>query len=185
MPGPDLGRIELGGRRYFLEQELLERVLGVAVALDRPAVGAAGGEHAGVLARAVVVDRLLRAALLPAAVELVLAAAGRGQQLAYGLDMPRRAVMRGGRDRELLFAELRVGARERQRLQRLGGGPERSRQRGVAEGHDHLAVANGHAVHLVDGLDERPTPHGYPERLSHGRERKCRNYRKLKPGAAR
>jgi hypothetical protein len=24
-------------------------------------------------------------------------------------------------------------------------------------------------VHLVHGLDERPPPHGYPERLSHGR----------------
>ena len=163
----------------------LERVLGVAVALDRPAVRAAGREHAGVLARAVVVDRLLRAALLPPAVELVLAAAGRGQQLAHGLDVPRRAVVRGGRDRELLLAELRVGARERQRLQRLRGRPQRGGQRRVAEGRDGLAVANGDAVHLVDGLDERPAPHGYPERLSHGRERRCLSYRRSKPGAAR
>ena len=39
---PDLGRVELRRRRDLLEQQRLKRVVGVAVALDRPAVGAAG-----------------------------------------------------------------------------------------------------------------------------------------------
>jgi len=82
--------------------------------------------------------------------------------------VPRRAEVRGGGDRELLLAELRVRARERQRLQWLGSGPKRGRQGGLAERDEDLAAANGHAVHLVNGLDERPTAHGYPERLSHG-----------------
>ena len=63
--------------------------LRAAVALDRPAVRAADGEHPGVLAGAVVVDLLRRAAVLDAAVELVLAAAGRGQQLPHRLDVAR------------------------------------------------------------------------------------------------
>src|SRR4051812_3208026 len=157
----------------------------VAVALDGPAVSSAGGDHAGVLAGAVVVDRLRRTALLDAAVELALAAAGRGQQLPHRLDVTRRAVVRGGGDRELLLAQLRVGAGERQRLQRLRGRPQRGGQRRIAERGDDLAVAHGDAVHLVDRLDERPPPHGYPERLSHGREGRCLSYRRSKRGAAR
>src|SRR3954453_14676276 len=70
-PGAALAGFELGRRRDLAEQELLQRMIRVPVALDRPAVRAAGGEHPRVLAGAVVVDRLGRAVVLDAAVQLV------------------------------------------------------------------------------------------------------------------
>src|SRR5215211_6030201 len=141
---------------------------GEAVALDRPTVRAAGGDHPGVLARAVVVDRLVRPAFLQAAVELVLAPAGRGEQPAHRLHVARRAVVRGGGDRELLSVELRVGARERERLQGLRRRAQRCDEERVAHGDDALALADCNRMHLVDALDELAASHGYPERLSHG-----------------
>ena len=168
----------LGRRSDLVEQRELKRVVGPPVALDRPAVGAADGDHARVLAGAVVEDRLGRAAVLEPAVELVLASTRRGQQPPHDLDVLGGAEVRRRRDSQLVLAQVLVRAREGQRLQRLRGGAQRGDERRVAGLRHDGAVPDGHGMHLVDALDDLPTPHGYPERLTHGRERKCLSYRR-------
>jgi hypothetical protein len=97
----------------------LEGVVGKAVALDRPVVSATHRDHRGVLARAVVVDRLGRPAVLEPAVELALLASGLAQKRPNRLDVHLGAEVRRRSDREILLVEVLVGAREGQRLNRL------------------------------------------------------------------
>jgi hypothetical protein len=92
------------------------------------------------------------------------------RRVADGLDVQGRPVVRRGGDRELLGAELRVGACDRQGLQRPRRGAQRGDERRVAGRRDDLPVAYRDGVDLVDALEELAAPHGYPERLSHGRE---------------
>ena len=63
-------RLDLGRLGVDRQARLLDRMLGQAVALCRPTVGAAEGEHPGMVAGAVVVDQLGRPALLRAELEV-------------------------------------------------------------------------------------------------------------------
>src|ERR1041385_3445047 len=85
---------------------LLQRVIGMAVALHRPAVRAADRDHRRMLAGAVVVDLLGRAAVLQAAVALALGTAGVLQERADCLDVQLGAEVRGGCDREVVLVEF-------------------------------------------------------------------------------
>src|SRR6266576_1976365 len=71
----ELAGLELGGGRDFGQDLILKRMAGKPVPLGLPAPSPARGEHAGVLAGAVVEDRLRRTALLDPDLEVVL---GRG-----------------------------------------------------------------------------------------------------------
>src|ERR1051325_8716396 len=122
--GRDVLRLELGRRGDLRVKGLLQRVIGMAVALHRPAVRAADRDHRRMLAGAVVVDLLGRAAVLQAAVELALGAAGVLQERADRLDVQLGAEVRGGCDREVVLVEFLVDAGEQQRLDRVRGGAE-------------------------------------------------------------
>jgi len=141
-------------------------MLGQEIALDRPAVRAAGRDHPRVLARAVVVDRIGGTSILRAALELLLTTAGRCEEGPHGFDVHRRAGVRRGRDRQLARPQLRVRARERQRLKRLGSRAKGREQRGIAGLGDHNPVLHRDRVHAMDRFEDLPTPHGYAERLS-------------------
>ena len=104
MPVAISSRVELRRCRDFVEQQLLQRVVWRAGS-PRPASRARGRRRAcpACLPEQLCVDRLRRAALLDAAVELVLAAAGRGRAACRTASTcSGRAVVRGGGDRELL-----------------------------------------------------------------------------------
>src|SRR6185312_408967 len=113
----------------------LERVAGVEVALDRPALGHAEGEGERVLARAVVVDAVRRAGQCrggarvargqrPAGERLLADAAG-AEDLADAGEVAAVAAVRRARDREMALAEAEALEHARadrgQRLERLGG----------------------------------------------------------------
>ena len=105
---------------------LLDRMVGQAVAGGRPVVRAAEGEHAGVLARAVVEDLLGRPALLKAELEVVLGRGRLREQRADGGDLVRRGAVGRGRDREVALVE--VCARPRERSAWIGFDDDRRKQ---------------------------------------------------------
>ena len=107
------------GCRDLGEQQLLERVLGAGGSPRRPAVCAAGGEHPGVLARAVVAEPRRRRPS-GAALEVVLGRAGAGEQRADRGELLGRAP-RCEAHAIASSSPARSGtrARERERLQRL------------------------------------------------------------------
>ena len=74
----------------------------LAIRVERPAVCAAGGEHPGVLARAVVPERAVRAAVLRAALEVADLCSGAREQLPHRGELRRLGLVRGARDRELV-----------------------------------------------------------------------------------
>src|SRR6266516_2344867 len=144
-------------------------MVGQAVALDRPTLRAADGDHRRVLARAVVVDRLRRTAWLEPAFELALVPAGVAEERPDGLDVNRRSEVRRGGDREVVLVEVLARAREEQCLDRLGRRAQRRAQARIAGRRDDPSALDGDRVHVVDGLDDLAAPDGYAERLSHGR----------------
>src|SRR3954471_4279530 len=96
-------RLDLGGLRVRLVTRALDRMLRQGVALPRRVASPAEGEHAGVLARAVVVDLLRRPPLLETELEIVLRRLGAREQAANRLDLLDRVVVRGAGDRELVI----------------------------------------------------------------------------------
>ena len=113
--GRELGRVGVGGLGVRGAAGLLHRMAGQAVALERPAVGAAEGEHAGVLAGAVVEDLLRRAPCLQAELEVVLGGGRLREQRAHGGDLVvgravRRATQSRGRARRGRRARARAAA---------------------------------------------------------------------------
>src|SRR4051812_4172093 len=125
-------------------------MVGLAIALHGPAARTADGDHPGVLPGAVVVDRLGRATLLDAAIELVLRAAGRAEEASDRRDVQLRAEVRGGGDRELLFVQVLACPREQQRLDRLRRRAQRDDEARVARfGYDG-SVPDGRGVDAMD-----------------------------------
>ena len=101
------------------------------VALLAPAVRAADGEHPGVLAGAVVLEPRGRVALR-AALEVVLARVRAREQHPDGVELLGPGEVRRRGDRELPRVGVVVGARERQRLERLRRGARERDERRVA-----------------------------------------------------
>ena len=122
-------------------------------------MGAAEREHPGVLARAVVVERVGRPALLDPALELPLARGRVGEEPADGVELRRLRPVRGARDRELAQVEVVAGAHERQRLDRLRRGAQEGDEPRVARLLDDRAVAPSDRVDSVPGLDDRAATH--------------------------
>ena len=146
--GSRLGRLAVRVRA-----RALHGVVGQAVALDRPALRPAEGEHAGVLARAVVEDLLRRAALLEAELEVVLVGGRGGEERPHGRDLVLGRAVRGAGDREQAVVQVGAGARDGKRLDRLRRGAHEAREARVAGlGHD-VAAADGDRVHPVARLD--------------------------------
>src|SRR5204862_2973507 len=106
----------------------LDRMLGQAVALDRPAARPAEREHPRVLAGAVVPQAR---PVLEAALELVLRRGRLRQQLSDRVELVWEDKVRRGRDREVALFQVVARAREGQGLERLRGGAEVADQAGV------------------------------------------------------
>ena len=125
---------------------LLERVVGLPVGREVPAVQHAGGEHGGVLARAVHQDRLAVAPgphhdLLGGVVQRVVGRRlqrglgdSRGREdAAYPLDVERLAGVRRAGQRQELGGQVQAEPHHRQRLERLVAGPRQDRPRHLAD----------------------------------------------------
>ena len=74
--------------------------------MERPPVRPARGEHACVLARAVVSEPPVGTTLLRAVLEIVDRGARPREHLAHGRELRRLGVMGGARDRELVVLEM-------------------------------------------------------------------------------
>ena len=133
-----------------LGDPLLQRVQRIAIRMQRPAVRRARGEHAGVLAGAVVAEPSLGPALLQPVLEIVDAGPGAGEHLSHGLELGGLGVVRGAGDRDLVVVEVVVALDERDRLNRLRAGAQKDPQL-VAPA---LAVRGGdvHAMHRLDDV---------------------------------
>ena len=170
-------------RRAELADPALQRVLGEPVAARRPAVRAAGGEHARVLARAVVAELPLRPALLRPVLEVVHRRPARASSVAHRLELRRLRLVRGARDRELGVGEVVVGLVERHRLDRLPRRAQEGDEVGVAGGRDDPSVAHGDRVDAVDRLDDVAARDGYADRV-HGGDVRCLSFPRSRRCAA-
>ena len=132
---------------------LLQRMVGVEVGVGRPAVEDAGGEHGGVLARAVHQHRRPRASvadhLLPGRVverivrrrpEVGLGQSHRREEPAYALDVERLARVRGAGEREQLGRQVEAGPEHAEGLERLVARAGQHRVGHVADRPGHRAV---------------------------------------------
>ena len=91
------------------------------------------------------------------ALELVL---GRGrvpEETAHRIKLIRARQVGRTRDRKLVVGEIRPGAHERQRLDRLRRRPDVRDQRRVASLHDRATVLHGNRMHAVPCLDDSTT----------------------------
>ncbi len=93
-------------------------------------------------------DRLGRVAVR-AALELVLAGGSACEQGPDRRELLGQRQVRGAGDRELLFLELRQGAGQRQRLDRLGRRAHERDERAVTRFGDDGAVLDRDGVHAV------------------------------------
>ena len=136
-----------------------------------------GGEHAGMLARAIIVDGLRAASRLDqfarrlvahrpmdAAGEIALIEPGLGQQAPHRRDMQIIAAMGGAGDRKLLIAEPeRIGRPaldQRHGLQRLDRRAREHRPLDIAEREHEAAMSVGNGDRAgVAALDEGPSDH--------------------------
>ena len=171
----DAGAVHAGGLEDRVVHRLLQRVAGVEVALERPALADAQGEPQRVLARAVVVDAV-RAALergggarvageQRAAAERALADPAGEQDLGDAREVLAVAAVRRARDREVARRELEAledaGADGGQGLERLG---RRAQEDGTdvasaADGAVRFAQSPGEAMHALD-VAAAPDAHG-------------------------
>ena len=102
-----------------LGDPLLQRMRGVAIRMQRPVVRPARGEHARVLAGAVVAELPVGTALLQAVLEVVDRRTGAREHLAHGRELRGLRAMRRAGDRDLIVVEVVVALDERNRLDRL------------------------------------------------------------------
>ena len=144
-----------------LGDPLLQRMRELAIRVERPAVCAAGGQHPRVLARAVVPERAVGAAVLRAALQVVDARRRR----ARAASAPPSSCAGSAWCDALAIAsssvvEVVVALEQRHRLDRL--------QRRAQEAVDVLAErrpVRRPDVHAVHRLDDIPALHGYPDRV--------------------
>src|SRR5207247_2658557 len=146
------------------EARLLDPVAGESVALARPAVRTTEGEEAGMLARAVVLERRR----LGAALELVLGCSRGGEQAADGCELLRASEMRRAGDGELLVGQVGSGLYERECLERLGRGAEECHEAWVAGMHRQAACVDNRGVHAMPRLEDAAAPHLDLDRLHLG-----------------
>jgi hypothetical protein len=142
-------------------------VAGVAIAGHRPAFGAADGDHARVLAGAVVLERRGWVAE-GSALELVLAASGLLEERANRVELSVVGEVRGGGDRQPARLEVGIRARERQRLQRLRRGAQERHEPGIPCLGDERPAADRRRVDEVRRLDDASAPHDYADGVGHG-----------------
>src|SRR5215210_2302212 len=105
-------------------------------------------EHAGVLARAVVLHTF-RWVPIRAAFELVLAGRRAGQERADGRELLGAGEMRSARDRQLLLRKLRERATQRQSLQRLRRRAHERDEPALTGFCDDRPVLDGHRMDAV------------------------------------
>ena len=142
----------------------LQRVRSVAIRVQRPAVRPAGGEHAGVLARAVVAELPFGPPRLQPVLQVIDGDAGAREHLPHRGELRWLRTVGRARDRDLVVVQVVVALHERDRLDRLRRGPEEERQLAVAPA---LAVRR-RCVDSVDRLNEVSAPHLDGDRLHRG-----------------
>ncbi len=161
-----------------LVDRLLQRVLGLAVGLERPPASGARGEHRRVLPRAVVVDagrlpgrrddvRHRRVRKRVRGAQRTGVQTGRSEDLRRDRHVPRLAVVRRAREREVLGSRGRPAELHAHTcLDGLGSGPERGVRQRVARRRDHRAgVVQHHQVAEMDALDDAAPRRFDDERL--------------------
>ena len=116
------------------------------------------------------VDLVRRPTRLEAEFEVVLARAGVGEKLARRLDLVGRGVMGRTRDRDLVLGEVVARTDERQRLQRLRGGPHEADEIGVAGARDDLAATHRDGMHAMPCLDDSVPSDIHDDGFAHKRE---------------
>ena len=150
----------LGGGRDLRETSCWSGCEREAVALRRPATGAAHGQEAGVLARAVVREQARAAAFLRPELEVVLGRRRLREQARSSSELRRLRPMRRARDRELLLRQVVPLARERQRLDRLGRRSEEGDELGIPgrrRRHDRPSTATACTRCTASTTDPRRT----------------------------
>jgi DNA-binding transcriptional ArsR family regulator len=139
------------------------------VAAARPALGPAEGEHPGVLARAVVLQRGRPAfQTCTTALELVLRRRRLREQAPDGGQLFGGGEVRRGGDRDLLARQVVARTDERERLERLRRRTEIRDATGVARLLDHLAVSHHDGMDDVGRLDDSAPPHDHLDRVHRG-----------------
>jgi formamidopyrimidine-DNA glycosylase len=141
---------DVGGLGDLPQARLLDGMTGEPVAVAWPAGGAAERQHAGVLPRAVVLDR----GRVGAAFQFVLGCRRALEERANGGELVGACEMRRAGDRDFFVRQIGPSADDRQRLQRLGRGAHEGYESRVAGFEDDGAVLYGDRVHDVAGLDE-------------------------------
>ena len=151
-----------------VEDAPLQRMLGVEVAVEGPVVGHAGQEHRRVLARAIHVDPLPRAAGADQLLTCELVARrrrrasqhrggqrGSCEEAPHERDVRRRAGVARRRDRRVLTAQRDARGHDGDRLERLHARPREDRSPRVPEVTQHVALGGEHHGGAgVPGLDE-------------------------------
>jgi hypothetical protein len=142
------GKLDRGGD--LGAHQLLAGMRGEPVAARGPAALAAEQQHPGVLPRAVVLER---GGLRPA-FEILLGRVGLLEQAPDRLELIGAMEVRRTGDRDLAFVEVRPGANDGQRLDRLRGAPEEREQRGIAGGELDATVPHRDCVNRMPRLDD-------------------------------
>ena len=148
-------------RRDQLGDPLLQRVRGIAVGMQRPAVRAAGGEHAGVLAGAVVAELAVGASRLRAVLEIVDVDAARASTLRTAASCAGSAWCEAQAIAISSAVEVVVAVDERDRLQRLHRRAEMADELGIAA----PLAAGRDDVDVMDRLDRAAALDGYADRV--------------------
>jgi hypothetical protein len=153
-----VGRCDTGGLGHRLDAGHLGGMARLLIGGDVPPVVDARGEHAGVVAGAVV-----RGLELVVAAQVVFAQADVGQHAAHEVDVDRRPDVRCADDGRLRDAPAEVVDRAvvdpRTRLERLGGRAPVRREVGVAVAGDfHAAIVHHAGDKLVPALDRGTAP---------------------------
>src|SRR5438128_1052306 len=130
-PAADLVFVDLRSLRVDGEHLALDAMTLEPVAVAPPAAYATEGKHAGMLARAVVLERRRRIPGRPA-LQLALDRRRLREQRTHGCELLVVGEVRGGRDREIAIVHVVSRTGERDRLQRLGGRPHERHNAGVS-----------------------------------------------------
>src|SRR5437764_1092447 len=160
--GRDLVLVDARRGRDVPEIRALHPVARQAVALRAPLARSADGEHARVLAGAVVLEPR-RWIALAAALKLVLARVSTAKQHPNGCKLLRVGAVRRRGDGKLARVEVVVRLRERQRLERLRRRAEERDEIPVSGLGDATPALHRDGVHDVRRLGDAAAAHDYPD----------------------